>query len=251
MTFVQANWTGNTGVRGEILYFDDERGVGFITGDDGNRYHFAAADLPPGQRVRKGMRVGFSLEGDRARNIAVEGAAAAPRPVATPEPAPAAPPAPAATSVPPTRATGPAIAAPVPADAGRPGLFGLFRRAITSGYADFRGRARRREYWGFVLWFFLVVAFVTGAGAMIDIALGNMDRDEPLFTGLFAGIIGLALLLPGLAVTVRRIHDIGLSGWFVLLGLIPSIGSLIILVFSLIPSQRHENRWGPPPAGLA
>ena len=60
----------------------------------------------------------------------------------------------------------------------------------------------------------------------------------------------LATLVPGIAMTVRRQHDIGLSGWFFLLIFVPYLGNLIIFVFSLIPSQKHENRWGPVPAGV-
>ena len=94
------------------------------------------------------------------------------------------------------------------------------------------------------------VIFVTVAGVVIDAALGNLDREEPVFTSIFAGLVVLSMLVPSLAVTVRRIHDIGLSGWFILLGLIPTFGNLIILVFAMIPSQKRENRWGEVPDGI-
>lgn len=232
-------------MRGEVLYFDQERGIGFIAGDDGNRYHFAAKDLAPGHVARKGARVGFGLEGDRARAVTVEGrgAPAAPPPV----PGPAATARAAATSVPEIR---PAAAVPAPVDPGA-GLFGYFRRAVTSGYADFRGRARRKEYWGFVLYFLVSTITAGVAGGMIDVAVGNLEDESPVFAVIFTGIVAIAMFVPGIAVTVRRIHDIGLSGWFVLVGLIPSIGNLILFVFSVLPSQQHENRWGPPPAGAA
>ena len=167
--------------------------------------------------------------------------------------APIAPAAPAtASSVPRTRTTGPVASAPVAGTEERQtGLFGHFRRAVTGRYADFRSRATRTEYWSFVLFFIVTMVALSLVGVMLDLAAGNLDDEEPFFTMALAGLTGIALFLPGLAVTVRRIHDIGLSGWFALLGLIPSVGSLIILVFSLIPSQKHENRWGPPPAGLA
>jgi len=60
----------------------------------------------------------------------------------------------------------------------------------------------------------------------------------------------LATIVPSIAITVRRQHDIGLSGWFYLLILLPYLGGMIIFVFSLIPSQKHENKWGPVPAGV-
>ena len=87
------------------------------------------------------------------------------------------------------------------------------------------------------------------AGLAIDNAVGT--GDEPAVMIILVVLFGLAITLPGLAVTVRRQHDIGLSGWFILLGLIPTFGSLIIIVFALIPSQKHENRWGPVPEGVA
>ena len=65
-----------------------------------------------------------------------------------------------------------------------------------------------------------------------------------------AGLFFLATFIPSLAITVRRIHDIGLSGWFYLLILIPYIGGLIILVFTLVPSQKNDNKWGPVPEGI-
>ena len=101
-----------------------------------------------------------------------------------------------------------------------------------------------------MLFFALTVIFVTVAGVVIDAALGNLDREEPVFTSIFAGLVVLSMLVPSLAVTVRRIHDIGLSGWFILLGLIPTFGNLIILVFAMIPSQKRENRWGEVPDGI-
>ena len=61
------------------------------------------------------------------------------------------------------------------------------------------------------------------------------------------GTFLLATFLPGLGMTVRRLHDIGLSGWLYLVILIPTFGSLIILVFALIPTQARENKWGPVP----
>ena len=74
--------------------------------------------------------------------------------------------------------------------------------------------------------------------------------EMPLATITLATIFVLAGILPSLAMSVRRQHDIGLSGWFFLLIFIPYIGNLILFVFALIPSQKHENKWGPVPAGV-
>ena len=228
MTAIRA--AGGT-IGGEVIYFDAERGVGFATGADGNRYVFDRHDLGEAEHVAKGARIEFRPDGDRAREIAV----AAVRRTAVP-------------------ATGrdPALPAGVLSDPrGRAtGLFGYFRRAIATNYANFRGRARRKEYWGFVLFSTLLVVAVAAAGFLLGIALGFDEEREPVITSIAAGVATLALLLPSIAVTVRRQHDIGLSGWFLLLWLIPSVGALIVFVFTLVPTQRHDNKWGPIPDGI-
>ena len=229
-------------MQGEVLYFDAERGVGFIGGSDGNRYHFDRSDLSGRTGLHKGERVEFLTAGNRAQSVVSLDAPPDAAPGDAPEILPRRPTI--GTSVP---TTGPAAASSPPPSQS---LFGYFRSCIAGNYANFRGRARRKEYWGFVLFFALTVIFVTVAGVVIDAALGNLDREEPVFTSIFAGLVVLSMLVPSLAVTVRRIHDIGLSGWFILLGLIPTFGNLIILVFAMIPSQKRENRWGEVPDGI-
>jgi uncharacterized membrane protein YhaH (DUF805 family) len=98
-----------------------------------------------------------------------------------------------------------------------------------------------------VLFFMVAMMLLVTIGGTLDGVTGNLDDDEPIFLFSLAGLYTLAMILPSIAVTVRRIHDIGLSGWFALLGLIPSIGSLIILVFALMPSQKRSNKWGEAP----
>ncbi len=217
---------------GEILYFDNERGTGFVGGDDGSRYVFARSDLGEGVRSAKGTRISFRPDGDRAREIVATG----------PQPWGAAP---ASTAEP------GAASLPIPSEPGPGlGLFAYFRKCLAH-YADFRGRARRKEYWGFTLFVVVCLVIVGLLGLAADGALGNLDRQSgPAVTLILMGLVWLAVLIPSLAVTVRRQHDIGISGWFILLVLIPSIGGLIILVFALIPTEKHPNKWGPVPAGL-
>jgi uncharacterized membrane protein YhaH (DUF805 family) len=130
-------------------------------------------------------------------------------------------------------------------------LWGYFRRALTEKYVTFSGRARRKEYWGYFLFWTISLVVVSILGMIADGAVGNLDRNGgPLITMAVDGLFVLATFLPGLAITIRRIHDIGLSGWLYLLVFIPSIGALIIFVFTLIPSQKNENKWGPVPAGV-
>jgi uncharacterized membrane protein YhaH (DUF805 family) len=113
-----------------------------------------------------------------------------------------------------------------------------FSEAIKSGfdhYVDFQGRAARPAYW----WWFLFAVLVAIGANIIDAALGTF--------GVISGLTGLALLLPGLSVSIRRLHDIDHSGWWILIGLIPIIGFIVLLVFYLRESDPGENRFGPPP----
>ncbi len=99
-------------------------------------------------------------------------------------------------------------------------------------YVDFDGRASRSEFWWFTLACFLV-AFVIG-----------------LIAGPLGMIVSLATLLPSLAVAVRRLHDIGKSGWWILIGLIPLIGWLIAIYWATKEGQSESNNWGAPPADI-
>lgn len=102
-------------------------------------------------------------------------------------------------------------------------------------YADFSGRARRTEYWMFVLFNFIfgVVA------AILDASIGSW--------GLLSLFYGLAVLIPGLAVVVRRLHDTGKSGWMILISLIPIIGAIWLFVLMVLDSDPGDNQYGPNP----
>jgi uncharacterized membrane protein YhaH (DUF805 family) len=108
-------------------------------------------------------------------------------------------------------------------------------------YAVFSGRARRMEYWYFVL-FNLIVAIVL---ALIDTLLGTTTGVSSF--GLLSGIYSLAVLIPTLAVLVRRLHDIDRTGWWIFINLIPLIGTIVLLVFALTPGTPGSNRYGPDP----
>jgi uncharacterized membrane protein YhaH (DUF805 family) len=117
------------------------------------------------------------------------------------------------------------------------------RTCLQRKYADFHGRARRSEYW-----FFALFTFIVGAvGGILDAILGI--RSGTYGTGPIQGILQLALLVPTLAVGVRRLHDTGRSGWWLLIGLIPIVGWIILLVFFVQDSQP-ANQHGPNPKGL-
>lgn len=114
-------------------------------------------------------------------------------------------------------------------------------------YADFSGRSRRKEYWMFGLGLFILNIVLT---MFLSLFVSSDPMDFSLFSGvgliLFL-LVGLALFIPSLAVTVRRFHDQDKSGWFVLIGLIPYVGWLVVLVFMFIEGTAGTNRFGTDP----
>jgi len=112
---------------------------------------------------------------------------------------------------------------------------------VMKNYAQFNGRARRTEYWMFALinCIFLVVAII------IDNVAGTTI--EGLFYGLFYILYALAVLIPGLAVAVRRLHDVGKSGVWILIAIIPIVGAIWLFVLMVTDSQPGENLYGPNP----
>ena len=111
-------------------------------------------------------------------------------------------------------------------------------------YAGFSGRAQRSEYWLFYL--FCILAYIVGA--LLDLAMGTLD---PLTGfGAVSGIITLALIIPSLAVSFRRLHDTDRSAWWLLIGLVPLIGGIVLLVFFCLDGTPGENRFGPNPKEL-
>lgn len=117
--------------------------------------------------------------------------------------------------------------------------FGESIRTCFKKYADFSGRASLSEYW----WFYLL-SFILGCVFGFPTLLGNSGFS---FGMIFSSIIGLAIFLPSLAVMVRRLHDTGKSGWWILISLIPFVGWIILIIFLLKPSEPYENRYGIPP----
>jgi len=106
-------------------------------------------------------------------------------------------------------------------------------------YAVFSGRAQRAEYWMFGL-FYIIFAIVLG---IIESIVGIGGENGGLLSGLFL----LAMLIPSIAVTFRRLHDTDRSGWWLLIALVPLIGTLILLIFMVNDSHSGDNRYGPNP----
>lgn len=113
-------------------------------------------------------------------------------------------------------------------------------------YADFNGRSRRKEYWMFFLFTVILYLIIAMIAALMGGFSGSSGQPSGLALGLF-GVVVLGLLIPSLAVQVRRFHDQDKSGWFVLLNFIPYIGGIVVLVFMFLEGTRGPNRFGPDP----
>jgi len=115
---------------------------------------------------------------------------------------------------------------------------------VLKQYADFNGRARRQEYWMFVL-FNIIFSIVA---TILDNVLGLASPEVGY--GILTGLYSLAVLVPGLAVTVRRLHDTSRSGWWILIALIPLVGAICLIVFTAQDSKPGDNEYGPNPKGV-
>lgn len=114
--------------------------------------------------------------------------------------------------------------------------------SVLKKYVVFSGRARRKEYWMFYL---INILISLALGVAAGIMAGASGQDGP--ADLILWIYTLAILLPSLGVTVRRLHDTGRSGWWLLIGLIPVVGAIVLLVFTLLDGQPGQNEYGPDP----
>ncbi|WP_078543535.1 DUF805 domain-containing protein [Litchfieldia alkalitelluris] len=106
---------------------------------------------------------------------------------------------------------------------------------VIQNYVNFDGRARRMEYWMFYLMNFLISLGLV----MIEGIMG--------LPGIFTGLYSLFILLPSIAVTVRRLHDTGKSGWWFFISFIPIIGAIILLIFMIIEGEHGYNNYGHDP----
>lgn len=116
-------------------------------------------------------------------------------------------------------------------------------------YANFNGRARRSEYWFFALFQFLIVIGIYIIGAIVEAITKANGAVFWIFYGI-AVLFSLAMFIPQLAVSVRRLHDIGKSGVAWLINFIPLVGGIIFLVWCCTDSQPFPNQYGPNPKGI-
>jgi len=110
------------------------------------------------------------------------------------------------------------------------------KRAVTVNYCNFNGRSSRSEYW----WYALAVA-------ILNVVISTVLSGSPSVMQAVSGVITLGLLLPGLGLAVRRLHDINKSGWYLLLALIPIVGAIILIVGFCKESEPQTNQYGPVP----
>jgi uncharacterized membrane protein YhaH (DUF805 family) len=118
--------------------------------------------------------------------------------------------------------------------------FGQAIGSVFNNYANFTGRACRAEYWYFVLLTFLVNG-----------ALQILAHTDPQEADLINALWGLATIVPTLSVSVRRLHDIGRSGWWLLLGCIPVAGWIVLLIWHARPGDAWPNRYGRSPLAFS
>ena len=128
--------------------------------------------------------------------------------------------------------------------------FGEAIKLFFKNYTNFSGRSTRSEYW-FVQLFMFIVSFVFGLFISIEAASIETSRNSTGAGFALAMIIFvifyLAIIIPSLAITVRRLHDTGKSGWMYFISFIPWVGGIILLVFTCMASQPCANQWGPAP----
>ncbi len=119
-----------------------------------------------------------------------------------------------------------------------------YLKVVVDNYANFSGRARRKEYWMFALFNF-IFSFLLSALAIVFRLAHN--RTAGMIIGIIYSIYGLAIIIPSLAVTIRRLHDVGKSGWWLLINLVPITGNIFYLINMCTVGESKDNQYGPDP----
>ena len=119
---------------------------------------------------------------------------------------------------------------------------------VLKQYAEFEGRARRKEYWMFTLIHFLIIM----ALQTVMVMLGGMNPESSMGLVILSllSLYSLGVFIPSLAVAIRRLHDTGRSGWWLLIGFVPIIGAIVLIVFMVQDSQPGANQYGENPKGV-
>lgn len=212
-------------MRGEVLTYDDGIGSGLIGGDDGGRYEFRRSDLQQLRPLSPGMKVDFVANGTAATQIFVLG-----------------------------QQFGHA-GEPLESTNEDLSLWGYFAKCMAKSF-DGDGRARRKEYWSFVLFQLLFLMLpILGIALAGAASYEGFNSDEPpplaILMMVALGILCLVFIPASITVMLRRLHDVGLTGWWYLTIFIPYLGGLFLFIISLIPSERRVNKHGPYPKSIA
>lgn len=211
-------------MRGAVIHYDEDQDYGYINGVDRKRYIFAREDLAQRVPVTKGTLVEFRADDGTAHDIV-----AATAPVRDP-----------------SQRT---VRSAESRAAQSMGLWAYFRRVLIADYGNFNGRAHRKEFWAFYFCSIVVLVALSGFGLLLNLAISGFGNGPRTSIGYVPALLFvLAMILPLIALIVRRLHDIGLTGWLALLCFTPA--GVAFFILGLVPSQVSENRWGPVPAGI-
>ena len=200
-------------MKGSILDFSIQTNTGIISGDDQNRYNFTGAEWRGQRPPARGDRVDFDVD-NTGSAIQIFTALGHSNPVQN-------------------------ISNQLDklSDQNKAeeqfNMIDWFVKCLKN-YTTFTGRARRKEYWYFVLVQFIILI----VAQIIDAILGTEF--------VFYAIVALALFIPSLAAAVRRLHDTGRSGWWFLIALIPLIGTILLIIWLASDTKQGKNQWGQP-----
>ncbi|HIG20511.1 MAG TPA: DUF805 domain-containing protein [Candidatus Poseidoniales archaeon] len=130
------------------------------------------------------------------------------------------------------------------------GFIDSVKSVLMNNFANFEGRASRSEYWWFFLFTFLI-SFPLGIIDGIMLVVMDVPMDSVLWAITpMSTLFQLAVMIPQLALGVRRMHDLGKSGWMLLIGLIPCVGIILLIVWTASDGEPHDNAYGPVPTNV-
>ena len=208
-------------MKGKVLDFSIQKGGGLILGDDGQRYLFVASEWQEQSLPLRDVVVDFEAAGKYAKGVYLLAQAAPQIQAATPTVKPK-----------PFKAT----------DNKEPSLLDLAISAVKHKYLLFNGRASRKEFWAVML-FSVLISFALQLLYTLGFAISD---NLGLLLALPFVIFALGMVIPQLAVSVRRLHDTDKSGWWLLLGFIPIFGTIALIVLFSLASSEGDNRFGEP-----
>ena len=208
-------------MKGKVLDFSIQKGGGLILGDDGQRYLFVASEWQEQSLPLRDVVVDFEAAGKYAKGVYLLAQAVPQIQAATPTVKPK-----------PFKAT----------DNKELSLLDLAISAVKHKYLLFNGRASRKEFWAVML-FSVLISFALQLLYTLGFAISD---NLGLLLALPFVIFSLGMVIPQLAVSVRRLHDTDKSGWWLLLGLIPIFGTIALIVLFSLASSEGDNRFGEP-----